>query len=111
MYDVSDRFLHQLAADRRASLLRSGRASTKHPFRRALGAGLARLGLVADRNRGEAPSLHRPRPALTNSEGTCRIQEGLTGSAPGVGEPAAVDVVLPSAGASTTRLRHGAQQA
>jgi hypothetical protein len=110
MYDASDRFLHQLAADRRASLLRSGEASTKRPFRRALRAGLARVGL-ADRNRVEAPSLHRPRPALTNSEGTCRIQEGLTGSAPGVGEPAPVDVVSPSAGASATRLRHGAQQA
>lgn len=110
MYDTSDRFLHQLAADRRASLLRAGEASTKRPFRRALRAGLARLGLVADRNLGEAPSLDGPRPALTNSEGMRRIQSGSTESAPGVGEPAAADVA-PGAGASTTRLRHGAQQA
>ena len=46
MYDVSDRFLHQLAADRRASLHRSGRASETRRVRRALGAGLARLGVA-----------------------------------------------------------------
>ena len=71
MYDSSDRFLHQLAADRRASLLRSGRASSKRPFRRALGAVLARLGLVADRDRGESASLEQSLPAPTNSKGTC----------------------------------------
>ena len=43
MYDASDRFLHQLAADRRASLQRSGRASETRRFRGALGGGLARL--------------------------------------------------------------------
>ena len=99
MYDGSDRFLHQLAADRRESLLRSGRrAPTKHPFRRALAAGLVRLGLGV-------------RPALGNSEETCRIQENPAGSAPSDGERSAADVVSPCAGASTTRLRHGAQQA
>ena len=41
MFDVSDRFLHQLAADRRASLERSRKAS---PFRTALGALLACVG-------------------------------------------------------------------
>lgn len=46
MYDVSHRFLHQLAADRRASLHRSGRASETRRVRGALGAGLARLGVA-----------------------------------------------------------------
>jgi hypothetical protein len=71
MYDVSDRFLRQLAADRRASLLHSGGASSGRPFRRALGAGLARLGLVKGLNRSESASLHQPRPApedLTRSK-------------------------------------------
>jgi DNA-binding CsgD family transcriptional regulator len=105
MYDVSDRFLHQLAADRRASLLHSGRASSKRPFRRALGAGLARLSLVADRNRSESASLHQPRPAPTNSRGTRGIPEGLTGSTQSVGEPAGADGVTTRAAASTSPLR------
>ena len=46
MFDASDRFLHQLAADRRASLHRSGRASAKRRPRRALGVGLGRLGVA-----------------------------------------------------------------
>ena len=40
MYDVSHRFLHQLAADRRASLHHSGSASATRWARGALGAGL-----------------------------------------------------------------------
>ena len=36
MYDVSPRFLHQLAVDRRASLHRSAEASAQHSLRRAL---------------------------------------------------------------------------
>ena len=42
MYDVSPRFLDQLAADRRESLERSG-ASTSPALRRALGAVIARF--------------------------------------------------------------------
>ncbi len=45
MFDVSDRFLYQLAADRRASLQRSGEHCPAGPLRRAVGAGLVRLGL------------------------------------------------------------------
>ena len=56
MFDASDRFLHQLAADRRASLHRSGRASAKRRPRRALGAGLGRLGVALRLRRGVQPS-------------------------------------------------------
>jgi hypothetical protein len=52
MYDVSQRFLHQLAADRRASLHHSGSASETRWVRRALGAGLARLGMAMRLRRG-----------------------------------------------------------
>ncbi len=52
MFDVSDRFLHQLAADRRASLHRSVKASPKRRPRRALGAGLARLRVTMRRRQG-----------------------------------------------------------
>ena len=45
MFDVSDRFLHQLAADRRASLQRSGEPRPAGPLRRAIGSALVRLGL------------------------------------------------------------------
>ena len=44
MHDMSDRFLFQLMADHRESLQRSGRAAARRPLRRALRAGLARLG-------------------------------------------------------------------
>ena len=98
MYDVSDRFLHQLTADRRASLLRSGRASSKRPFRRALGAGLARLGLVAD-------ATPRPRTRREHPE----LRDSLTGSTQS--EPAGADVVIAPASACTSRLRRGAQKA
>ena len=47
MYDVSERFLFQLVADRRESLQRSGRAAAQRPLRRALRAALARLGLAS----------------------------------------------------------------
>ena len=100
MHDASDRFLHQLAADRRASLLRSGRASSKRRFRRALSAGLTRLALVANRNSRESASLRQPRPTPTNSKGTSGLRDGLTGSTQSVGEPAG-DVVLPTASASS----------
>ena len=46
MYDVSHRFLDQVAADRRASLHRSGRPSATRRVRGALGARLARLGVA-----------------------------------------------------------------
>jgi hypothetical protein len=45
MFDVSHRFLHQLAADRRASLQRSGEHRTAGPLRHAVGSRLVRLGL------------------------------------------------------------------
>ena len=100
MYDVSDRFLHQLAADRRASLLRSSRASSKRPIRRALGAGLTRLALVANRNSSESASHHQPCPTPTNETGTNGLRDGLTESTQSVGRPADVDVMLPIASAA-----------
>jgi len=45
MFDVSHRFLHQLAADRRASLQRSGERRTAGPLRHAVRSRLVRLGL------------------------------------------------------------------
>lgn len=45
MFDVSHRFLHQLAADRRASLQRSGERRTAGRLRHAVGSVLVRLGL------------------------------------------------------------------
>lgn len=47
MHDMSDRFLFQLMADHRESLQRSGRTAARRPLRRALRAGLARLGLAS----------------------------------------------------------------
>ena len=110
MHDMSDRFLHQLAADHRASLLRSGRAASKRPFRRALRAGLAGLGLVAGRNRGESesPSTADRSYALEgntqDSRRFDRIDEDLR-------EPDAADVVTAPGSASTSPLHPGAQQA
>ena len=78
MFDVSDRFLHQLAADRRASLQRSRKA---FPLRTALGALLARVGVAAGRDAARTESRRRPRPALTNpEEATCSPRDGSTGS-------------------------------
>ena len=78
MFDVSDRFLHQLAADRRASLQPSRKA---FPLRTALGALLARVGVAAGRDAARTESRRRPRPALTNpEEATCSPRDGSTGS-------------------------------
>ena len=92
MFDVSDRFLHQLAADRRASLRRSGRASVKRKLRSALSAGLARLGLAAGGCRGGATSLHV-------------APGGLDPSDAGTAEAFATNGVLPP-----SQLRPGAEQ-
>ena len=112
MYDVSDRFLYQLPADRRESLLRSGRASTRRPLRRALRAGLARLGRgQAGRQLGRSSrSIDRGR-AHGHRRERAAIRDGSTAPRPGVGAPAAVDVVSPSRGRIYARFRHGAQQA
>ena len=56
MFDVSDRFLHQLAADRRASLHRSGEPRPAGPLRRAIGSGLVRLGLRMSHGGNVPPS-------------------------------------------------------
>ena len=63
MYDVSERFLFQLVADRRESLQRSGRAAAQRPLRRALRAALARLGLASGglSAAGRSTDLVRPR--------------------------------------------------
>ena len=45
MFDMSPEFRHQLAADRRASLQRSGEHRPAGSLRRAVGSGLVRLGL------------------------------------------------------------------
>lgn len=92
MFDVSDRFLHQLAADRRASLQRSGRASAKRKLRPALGAALARLGLAAGGCLGGTPSLHR-------------TPGGLDSGDAGTAEASATNGVLPP-----SQLRPGAEQ-
>lgn len=55
MFDVSDRFLHQLAADRRASLRRSGEPRPADPLRRAIGRALVRLGLRLGHDGSVAP--------------------------------------------------------
>lgn len=111
MFDASDRFLHQLAADRRASLHRSGRASAQRPLRRALRAGLARLGLASGRHPGGAGSLDRPRPVLASTRETRCMREGSTGFTQDVGKAADTDGVVPIVGTSTARLRQGGQQA
>jgi DNA-binding CsgD family transcriptional regulator len=80
MYDVSDRFLHQLTAERRESLLRSARASTQRPLRRALWAALARLGLASGGVLDSTPSLDRTSPALASTEEPRCLQDGSTGS-------------------------------
>ena len=103
MFDVSDRFLHQLAADRRASLERFRKAS---PFRTALGALLACVGVAAGRDPAGAGSLDRPRPALTNpEEETCSPRDGSTGWTPDLGAAAATDAPVAIAGTTPTRLR------
>jgi len=63
MFDVSDRFLHQLAADRRASLQRAGKASAERPLRAALGTCLARLGVATGLARGRAQAPRHSPPA------------------------------------------------
>jgi hypothetical protein len=60
MFDVSDRFLHQLAADRRASLQRSREHRPDGPLRRAIGSALVRLGLRLRHN--VAPTGPQPGP-------------------------------------------------
>ena len=103
MFDVSDRFLHQLAADRRASLERSRKAS---PLRTALGALLACVGVAAGRDPAGAGSLHRPRPALTNPEEETMQPSGrFDGVDTGPGAAAATDAPVAIAGTTPTRLR------
>ena len=87
MFDVSHRFLNQLAVDRRESLHRSGEASKNR--RRPLRAALVRFGL-------------RPDPPLSE-----RRRVGAPESTPDA--TAAVTVALPAA-SDPTRLRDGAQQ-
>jgi hypothetical protein len=91
MFDVSHRFLNQLAVDRRASLHRSGEASENR--RRPLRAALVRLGL---------------RPDLPAVRGTLR--RGAPESTPDATAAVTVTVALPAASDPTTRLRNGAQQ-
>jgi hypothetical protein len=92
MHDVSERFLRQLAADRRSSLVDSGNASSKRPLRRAVRAGLLRLRLVTDRSRGESASPRQQAPASHELEGGLRDSERLPGSAQSVVKPAGADV-------------------
>ena len=101
MYDVSDRFLHQLAAERRESLLRSGRASTRRPLRQALRAGLARLGLASCGVSGTAGlPLDQTQPTLASTEEPRCVRDPWTGPPRDVGD-----------GSSTTRLGRVARQA
>ena len=86
MYDVSDRFLHQLAAERRESLLRSGRASTRCPLRQALRAGLARLGLASCGVSGTAGlPLDQTQPTLASTEEPRCVRDPWTGPPRDVG--------------------------
>jgi len=86
MYDVSDRFLHQLAAERRESLLRSGRASTRRPLRQALRAGLARLGLASCGVSGTAGlPLDQTPPTLASTEEPRCVRDPWTGPPRDVG--------------------------
>jgi hypothetical protein len=70
MFDVSDRFLHQLAADRGASLQRCGERRPVGSLRRAIGSALVRLGLRPGYN--IAPIDSQPGTALApqHSEGS-----------------------------------------
>jgi len=96
MLDVSDRFLHQLAADRRASLQCSRKAV---PLRTALGAFLARVGVAAGRDPAGTGPLHRPRPAFTNpEEETCSPRYDSTGSTQGVGKGLATEAAVADRG-------------
>ena len=79
MYDTSSRFLSQICADRRASLLGSREASARHPFTRPLRAAGAR---VRDRLSGQGP---KPSAIVESSPLTRReheivmlVAEGLT---------------------------------
>jgi len=74
MYDTSSRFLSQLSADRRASLLRSGQASAGASFTRALRAFGAHLVVSSKR-----PSASESSP-LTGREHeiVMLVAEGLT---------------------------------
>jgi DNA-binding CsgD family transcriptional regulator len=78
MYDTSSRFLSQLCADRRASLVRSGEASADHPFTRALRAAGTRL-RPGISNQGHGPRATESRP-LTGREHeiVMLVAEGLT---------------------------------
>ena len=78
MYDTSSRFLFQLSADRRASLLRSGQASAGGPFTRALRAFGAHLRPEVS-NKRPGPSAPESSP-LTGREHeiVMLVAEGLT---------------------------------
>lgn len=101
MFDVSDRFLHQLAADRRASLQRSGRAPAR-PVGRALGAVLARLGLATGRGRSSAAPLPEERSSM---------QDAPAGPTEVAGTAAAGAALPRASGTPAGQHRRGAPQA
>jgi len=70
MFDVSDRFLHQLAADRRASLQHPGEHRSVGSLRRAIGAALVRLGVRLGYNVAPIDSQPGAAHAPQHSEGS-----------------------------------------
>ena len=79
MYDTSPRFLSQLCADRRASLLRSREASSPHPFTRALRAAGARLRhRVSEQEPETSATVEREPLTRREHEIVMLVAEGLT---------------------------------
>ena len=85
MHDMSDRFLFQLMADHRESLQRSGRAATRRPFRRALRAGLARLGLAPGRFSSTQDRSNARGDAHWPGRSDTAVQDGPTASGQDIG--------------------------
>ena len=107
MYDVSERFLFQLVADRKESLLRSGRAAAQRPFRRALRQLSRASGLhqAASRRRIARPTA----AALAATEGeTCLLGKARLLGGTSASRPATRFVTL-VLGTSTATLRQEAQ--
>ena len=79
MYDTSPRFLSQLCADRRASLLRSREASSPHPFTRALrAAGVRPRRGVSEQEPGQSATLESSPLTEREREIVMLVAEGLT---------------------------------
>jgi DNA-binding CsgD family transcriptional regulator len=78
MYDVSHRFLHQLAADRRASLHCSGKASAPRRVRRRVGSGIGRPGRGDAASSGSAAGMSAGVLTRREHEVVLLVAEGLT---------------------------------